>query len=185
MRRQYKTQSITLVILLFLLTFLGVNCDTPLDTSQSQEQSHPSIGVEGPPDGIYTSYLSERDVETTLSSWRDASSVVGNWYINIKKNHFSLYFNNSFITEGSIVFDNNHAVMSIEPVGEEDCHSSEERTGSYKWAFDGKSLTFNLINDLCEGRRYVSTLRPWLLYPSDHPLPPPMDPRIDSQTDPT
>jgi hypothetical protein len=43
--------------------------------------------------------------------------------------------------------------------GEYACNAAA--TGKYKWKFDGKSLTFNVIEDDCDGRKGGLTSQPF------------------------
>lgn len=99
------------------------------------------------PTGTYTTTITKADA---------ADRFVGKWEITLDdKNRFTVHKNGELMVEGRSTFTANQWTLTDEK-GRLAC-TGAEISGTYKWNFDGKTLTLTTVEDKCGGRNTILT----------------------------
>jgi hypothetical protein len=98
--------------------------------------------------GTYTSSITREDTTSNV--------FIGEWELMLTDgNGYSLTKDGQWYEEGSYTLTQDQIEFTTQ--GLSDCSA----TGTYQWASDGKELTLTKVEDQCEGRPTVFTMRPW------------------------
>ncbi len=111
-----------------------------------------------PPLGVYMTTFSPEE-ETSPSN-----SLRGDWELRfLESNRFTLTRSGAGepIQEGVLTVAQGQLVFPPAQ-GTYGCVALDPGTGTYKWAFDGKTLTFTSLEDQCPRRVTQLTKHPWI-----------------------
>jgi hypothetical protein len=121
-------------------------------------------GISQPRTGSGLQPLTPGTYVTTITQ-EDSSkySIIGTWELTLDEdNHWSATYLGSVVAEGRYTLTPDQIVFTHEKgVYTHTCTSIGAETGTYKWAFDGETLTLITIEDECADRNEVWTTHPW------------------------
>ncbi len=113
------------------------------------------------PPGTYTTTFTANEIPPEFPA-EARSNLAGHWKLKLTEGErFSVAKGGEIIAEGRYNFTREQFVLTDEK-GKASCAAGDgtAATGTYQWAFDGKKLTFTVVEDDCPGRRFVLTFHP-------------------------
>jgi hypothetical protein len=114
-----------------------------------------------PPPGTYTISVVEEDVPANVPA-EARSNFMGKWKIQLsKENKYEISKDGTVLVQGRLASEDENLKMTDED-GPLACSQQPGlETGTYKWSYEEMKLTFIAVEDKCEGRRFILTLRSW------------------------
>jgi hypothetical protein len=127
-----------------------------------------TVGHSTPQLGAYSMSIVAEDLPANVPV-EARNNFVGKWQMTFaKENGYQISKDGKVLVEG-------HLTSSAEQIkfkderGDLACTQAPEmETGSYKLSYQDKKLTFKLVADKCEGRRFVLTVHSWFKESQDH-----------------
>jgi hypothetical protein len=116
----------------------------------------PALLMAQQPQGTYVTTITEADAPPEMRE-----QLVGTWELTfLENNQFTVASKGEVVVKGECTIDHDQITFS-DKEGRLSCRKAA-KIGTYKWALDGKTLTFTKVEDTCEGRQLVLLTHPLL-----------------------
>jgi hypothetical protein len=127
-----------------------------------------TVGASTPPRGVYSMSIVAEDIPANVPV-EARNHFVGKWQMTFaKENGYQISKDGKVLVEGHLT-PSTEQIKFKDERGDLACTQEPEMvTGSYKLSYQDKKLTFTLVSDKCEGRRFVLTVHPWFKESQDH-----------------
>ena len=127
-----------------------------------------TVGPSTPQLGAYSMSIVAEDIPANVPD-EARNNFVGKWQMTFaKENGYQISKDGKVLIEGHLTSSTEQIKFKDER-GDLACTQEPEmETGSYKLSYQDKKLTFKLVADKCEGRRFVLTVHSWLKESQDH-----------------
>jgi hypothetical protein len=113
------------------------------------------------PQAAYTVTLTDVDFPVKVPA-EVRAAFAGKWDLQIAEgNKFTVSKDDQLVTEGKYTSTADRLVLTDEK-GPLSCSQEQgQETGTYKWVGKDGNLTLKAIDDKCNGRRFILTLKAW------------------------
>ena len=113
------------------------------------------------PAAAYTVTLADLDFPVKVPA-EVRAAFAGKWDLNIAEgNKFTVSKDDQVVAEGTYTSTADRLVLTDEK-GPLSCSQEQgQGTGTYKWVRKEEQLILKAIDDKCNGRRFILTLKPW------------------------
>jgi hypothetical protein len=121
-----------------------------------------TVGPSTPQLGAYSMSIVAEDLPANVPD-EARNNFVGNWQMTFaKEDAYQISKDGKVLVAGHLTFSTEQIKFKDER-GDLACTQEPEmETGSYKISYQDKKLTFKLVADKCDGRRFVLTVHSWL-----------------------
>jgi hypothetical protein len=121
-----------------------------------------TVGSPPPRLGTYTMSIAAEDIPSNVPV-EARNNFVGEWQMTFaKEDQYQISKDNKVLVEGHFTFSNEQIKFKDERGALACTQEPEVENGAYAWSYQDESLTFKLVEDKCEGRRFVLTIHSWL-----------------------
>lgn len=120
-----------------------------------------TVNPESPPPGSYTMSVAEEDIPENVPA-EARGNFVGKWQMTLSnEKKYQISRDGNMLVQGSFSVSAEKLTVTDED-GVLACTAQPgTETGTYKWAYKDEKLSFTAVDDKCEGRRFVLSLRSW------------------------
>lgn len=114
-----------------------------------------------PPPGSYTMSVAEEDIPENVPA-EARGNFVGKWQMNLSPDKkYQISKDGNVLVKGSFNLSGGQITVTDEE-GVLACTGQPSmETGTYNWTYEEGKLSFKIVDDKCEGRRFVLSLRSW------------------------
>ena len=121
-----------------------------------------AAGSSSPRPGTYTMSIAAADILSNVPA-ELRSNLDGKWELTfVKGNKYRISKDGGVVVTGHFASTMEQLTLTDEEGALACSQQPGMETGTYKWSYKQKELTFTGVEDKCEGRHSVLTLHPWL-----------------------